>query len=97
MTLERRIAKLEGVVETDPGIILFDSTGRQIEGEIVRMPTVDTDGEALLADGTQRPIVYEDNWKNIQVMFSDNPCEEEPEERLRIRRADIVHIRFEDV
>lgn len=44
-------------------IVLYDEFGEQVEGRIASMPSIEKDGLAKLADGTEKPIVYESNWQ----------------------------------
>lgn len=93
MSLKRRIKKLEAAIEPDRDLVLYDSNGRVFGGraEVIRWPTADTDGEALLEDGTKRPIKFNEFLKEQSVVVTDESSPKEPEEHLRIGR-DLIHV-----
>lgn len=82
-----RMIESEDQEQAHSEIILVDSEANEIEGKILRMPTPEALGEALLSDGSIRPIIYESDWQNINTMTGD--ADREPELELRIRCGDV--------
>jgi len=58
------------------------------------MPKQDSEGLARLADGTERAIIYEPDWKNNLIVchYEDN---QNTDNKLRIRKAGVPVINFE--
>jgi len=93
MSLRGRLRKLEAIMKSkNIDIILVDSSGNQVKGEVVSMPTEAAHGVARLPDGSERAILYEANWRDTTVMvnYTDEP--QEPDDKLRLRREDVKHI-----
>ena len=67
MNIAGRLKKLEAqAVFRDKGdIILFDEYGKCVDAEIVRKPTLDIEGIAKLADGSEMPIIFEADWDRM--------------------------------
>lgn len=64
MSLESRIQKLEKDAQIDvpSNARLYDGDGIHVDAVIVKMPGAQTYGEALLADGSARPIAPAPIW-----------------------------------
>ena len=96
-SVESRIEKLEkstaGKALEPSELLIIDDTDQKAEGVIVRMPTPEADGIARLADGTERAVMYESDWRDIDyafpIVFLDTRSD--PEAKLRIRRGDIAY------
>lgn len=73
MGLDKRLKRLEDAIPQDNGILLFTSSGKQVDGTITRKPTPERPGAALLADGSTRPIDFDAGWKDrgVVVQFDD--------------------------
>lgn len=68
-SIDSRLEKLEkavgGVTETTDDIRLLDHYNNLVDGVAIRTPSRKREGLALLADGSEKPIVYEPGWQNL--------------------------------
>lgn len=70
-TREKRLDKLESIIKLQDkgGIVLYDEHGKRVEAVIQKMPTVEVEGMAKLADGPEMPIIFEKNWNCLSEIL----------------------------
>jgi hypothetical protein len=66
MNIENRLRNAESVIKarhrSKGEIVLYKEFGEAVDGVVVIMPSIDKEGLAKLADGTEKPIIYEPDW-----------------------------------
>jgi hypothetical protein len=111
MGIANRLKKIEIKAHAKiSGVILVDGDWNTIEGDILRMPKAETPGLAILPDGTQKAIIYEAGWRDMNMAFHRSEEDgtriyekhgrqvdsELPTDSLRIRPKDlrVIHISY---
>jgi hypothetical protein len=101
MNFDKRLEILEEKAkdkQVSSELSLFDAEGFPVDGQVVRLPTCDLPGLALVS-GQEREIMYEENWENLRVVsrnvYTDGHVEPLADNFLRVRRGNILQIVFE--
>jgi len=108
MNLSSRLDKIENLVKSRQVekslIALYNEFGKPVDGEVVKMPMSEAEGVARLADGTEKPIIYEAGWNNgidifqDETLIIDNETEiDDVSGKLIIRNKDNTKLVFKGV
>lgn len=99
MGLSNRLKKIEKATQSKridiESLKLFDSCMMAVDGDVVVMPTAESEGLARLANGTEKAIIYEPDWQNLFVCCDDSG--QNTDDKLRIRNANVNIFVFEGV